>query len=165
MNTLPRLLFVLVLVVVAVVIGATGSTLPPEVASHFGANGIANGRMPRAAYVTLVVALAVVLPLLVACTSGLVPRMTRVAKLVRRPDWWLAPERREATEAFLANHACALGILLSLFILGVHLLTLQANTMRPPQLPMAAFYALVGGFIALLAAWIGTLMLRFRVPG
>ncbi len=165
MNTLPRLLFVLVLVVVAVVIAATGGLLPPEVASHFGTNGLANGWMPRAGYLALVVALAVALPLLVACTSGLVPRMTRVARLVRHPEWWMAPERREATEAFLANHACALGMLLSLFVLGVHLLALQANTARPAVLPLGPFYALLGAFLALVAAWIATLMLRFRAPG
>lgn len=165
MNTLPRLLLALVLVVVAIVVGATGFGLPPEVASHFGAGGVANGWMPRAGYLALIVALATLLPLVVACTSGLVPRMTRVRKLVRRPEYWLAPERQEATQAFLANHACALGILLSLFMLGVHLLTLQANAVRPPQLPLAAFYALLGLFLAILAAWIGTLFLRFRIRG
>jgi len=165
MNTLPRLLLALVLVVVAIVVGATGSMLPPEVASHFGGGGVANGWMPRMGYVALIVALATLLPLAVACTSGLVPRVTRFRKLVRRPEYWLAPERQEATRAFLANHACALGILLSLFMLGVHLLTLQANAVRPAQLPMAAFYALLGVFLAFLAAWIGMLFLRFRIPG
>ena len=165
MNMLPRLLFAFVLIVVAIVIGATGGMLPPEVASHFGSGGVANAWMPRAGYVALVVALAAALPLIVACTSGLVPRMTRLAKLVRHPQWWLAPERREATEAFLANHACALGVLLSLFMLGVHLLVLEANATQPARLPMAPFYTLLGAFLALLAAWIGTLFLRFRTPG
>lgn len=164
MNTLPRLLFVLVLVVVAVVIVATGSMLPPEVASHFGAGGAANASMRRARYVALVAALAVALPVVVACTSGLVPRLTRMSKLVRHQEWWLAPGRREATEAFLANHASALGMLLSLFMLGVHLLVLQANTTQPAELSMGPFYALLAAFLALVAAWIATLSVRFRLP-
>jgi len=165
MNALPRLLFVLVLVVVGVVVGTTALALPPEVASHFGSSGQADGWMPRAGYTALVVALSTLLPLLVACTSGLLPRITRLHKLVRHPDYWLEPARREAAQAFLANHACALGILLSLFMLGVHLLTLQANAAQPARLALGPFFALLGVFLALLVVWIVTLRLRFRMPG
>lgn len=164
MNTLPRVAFVVVLVVVPMLIWATAGTLPPDVASHFGPGGGANGWMPRTAYLGVILLLATALPLLVACTSGLTPRLTRVRKLVRHPDYWLAPGRREATETFLANHACALGILLSLFMLALHLLTLQANGTVPPALPEVAFFVVLGVFLASMAAWVAALHFRFRMP-
>src|SRR5690242_12009536 len=69
--------------------------LPPIVASHFGADGVANGFMSRYAYVSFMLAVTVVTPLLVV----LLPRILREISpnLLNLPhrEHWLAPERRE----------------------------------------------------------------------
>lgn len=162
---LSRLLFALVLVVAPAVIWGTRGALPPEVASHFDANGLADGTLPRNAYLVVVLALATLLPIVVAVTTGLVSHLSRRPKLMRDADYWFAPPRREATQAFLRDHACRLGTLLSALIVGLHLLTVVANRSVPPQLPMPGFFALLASFVALVLAWIAALALRFRTPG
>ena len=165
MNRLPRLLLVLVLVVATAIVLGTGPMLPARVASHFGPGGVANDWMPRAAYLAVMLGLVTLLPLLVAATTGLMPRWSRRNRLMRDPGYWLAPPRREATEAFLAATACAAASVLSLYMLGLHLLTLVANASDPARLPMPAFYALTGVFLALTGTWMAGLYLRFRAPG
>ena len=165
MNRLPQLLFVLVLVVSTAIVLGTGPMLPARVASHFGPGGVANDWMPRAAYLTVMVALVTLLPLLVAATTGLLPRWSRRNKLMRHPEYWLAPPRKEATEAFLAATACAAAGVLSLYMLGLHLLTLMANATDPARLPLSPFYAMTGIFLALMGTWMAGLYLRFRTPG
>lgn len=160
---LPRALLVLVLVVVPVVMWSTGMSLPPVVASHFAQGGQANGFMPRDTYLLLMIAFATLLPLLVAATNGLLPRQMP-KRMVRDPAYWLDPARREDTLRFLNALACAIAILISLFLLGVHLLVLRANAARPPQLPMPEFFVLLGVFVALLAVWMVALHRRFRAP-
>lgn len=164
MTRLPHLLFVLVLVVAAAIVAGTSPALPPNVASHFGASGLADGWMPRAGYVAAMLALVTVLPLLVAATTGLVPRWSRRNRIMCHPDYWLAPPRKEATQAFLEAYACAFGSFLSLFMLGIHLLTVSANATDPARLPLTAFYTLIGVFLALLCGWMAGLYVRFRTP-
>lgn len=160
---LSRVLFVLVLVVAPIVLWSTGSTLPPEVASHFGHAGQANSFMPREFYLLVMTALVTLLPLFVAATNGLVPRFVP-KKMVRDPGYWMTPPRREASVHALGNFACLLGMLLSLFMLALHFLVLQANASQPPHLPMPAFFALLGVFLSLLAVWMLALFRRFRTP-
>ena len=60
-------------------------------------------------------------------------------------------------------HACWLGIVLSLFLAGIHLLTVARERARtPPRLRRDAFFVLLGGFLALLAGWMVAMALRFR---
>lgn len=161
--SVPRALFLLLLVVAPIVLWGTGRGLPPMVASHFGHAGDANGFMPREGYLVVMTALVTLLPLLLAVTNGLIPRLTP-KRMVRDPGYWLAPPRREASMHALGTLSCVLGMLLCLFMLAVHFLVLQANAQQPPQLPMPAFFALLGVFLACLAAWMLTLFLRFPRP-
>jgi len=93
MTRLLRCTLLLVVVVAAAVVLGTGAALPPEVASHFGYDGTANGSMSRAAYFGVMTALVVVVPMLLAFTSGAMPRWSRRNRSMRHPDYWLAPPR------------------------------------------------------------------------
>lgn len=162
MNVIPRLLFVLALVLVPVVVWTTSADLPARVASHFGNGGLANGWMPRDGYLALMLGLTTLLPLLVVAMTGFIPRIA--VSQIKLPDrgHWLSPARRGETLAWLASHACWLGLVLMLFLGGIHVLTVQANLRVPPRLSEPHFFTLLGAFVVLLVLWIVALGLRFR---
>ena len=162
MTALPRLLFVLVLVVVPVLVYATAGMLPERVATHFGRGGFANGWMTRDGYRLFMLAFATLLPVFVVAMTGLLPRMATSQGMVANREYWLAPERREATLAWLASHACWLGIALSVFLGAVHLLVLEANAQAPARLDEPSLFAMVGVLVVAVIAWAVRLRARFR---
>jgi len=162
MAMIPRLLFVLMLIVGPVVVWTTSTGLPARVASHFGRGGIANGWMTHDGYIAFMLAFIVLVPLVVVAATGLVPRLATSRISLPHRQYWLAPERKEATVGWFASHGCALGVLLILFRLGVHFLTLEANTRTPARLDESEFFMVLVGFLVLLAIWIVAIALRFR---
>jgi uncharacterized membrane protein len=162
MPQLARPLFIVLLVVSTILISVTTDQLPVQIASHFGADGVPNGWMSRNGYLLFMLAFAVILPIVVVLAMGLLPhRMVNGINIPNR-DYWLAPERREATLRHLAAHACWLGSLLVAFITAIHLLLIAANATRPPRLPTPLFVTLLVLFVVALATWAVTLVMHFR---
>jgi len=143
-------------------IALTADRLPLRVASHFGASGLANGFMSRGTYLAITIGLVVGPPALVAVTVAL--SLKYFPQFLNLPDreYWLAPERRDATAAYLAAHATWLAALLALFALGIHLLVVRANENLPPRLETGPFLAMLLAFAITMVAWIGALARRFR---
>jgi len=162
MAIIPRLLFVLVLIVAPIVVYATSAGLPERVATHFGPGGVANGWMHHETYLALMLAMTTLLPLFVVAMTGFFPRIAVSQIKIANREHWLAPSRRAETLAWLTSHASWLGIVLSLFLVGMHVLLVQANAVRPARLDEPMFFMLLAAFVALLFAWIVTMTLRFR---
>ncbi len=162
MMRLCSMLFAAVLIVVAWFIVTTTGHLAEPVATHFGGDYLANGFMTRDGYVAFSLAFSTVLPVIVAGAVGWLPRLFPRAVNVPNRDYWLAPERRDATLESIAIRAILLGGLLALFMAGVHWLILQANAAVPPQLPARAFWTMLIAFLVAFAAWIGGFWSRFR---
>ena len=121
--------------------------------------------MSREAYVLIVLAMATLLPLFIVAMMARLPRMNpRRIRLPHR-DYWLAPERRDATFATFAGFAWALACALTLFIGGMHWTILDANAKTPPRLAESAAELLAFGFGTVVAAWAIALYLRFRRRG
>jgi uncharacterized membrane protein len=165
MPQLARPLFILLLVVAAVLISATVGQLPAQIASHFGASGAPNGWMDRNGYRLFMLAFAVGIPLLVVLSMTLLPgRMLNGINIPNR-DYWLAPDRREATLRYIATHAYWLGSLLVIFIAAIHLLLIEANRTQPPHLPGALFGTILATFLAAMGVWMVTIIMHFRHKG
>jgi len=143
-------------------IALTADWLPDRVASHFGANGLANGFMARDAYVAFTIGIVVVPPALVGLAIAL--SMKYFPQFLNLPDrdYWLAPERRTATTEYLNGHSAWLVALLSVFALAIHLLVVRANHSVPAQLETAPFLALLLTFAVAMVVWIAALARRFR---
>ena len=72
-------------------VGMTATQLPPIVATHFGAGGVADGWMSRDGYTIFAMLLTLLLPLVVFASVGWLPyRFERFVNLPHR-DVWLAP--------------------------------------------------------------------------
>jgi serine/threonine-protein kinase len=147
-------------------IALTADRLPARVASHFAADGLANGFMTRQGYLLLMLAITAITAGLPAYLIGVAVRRTPMKLNIPNKAYWLAPERRLETAEFMIGHATALAAGLAIFLLGMHLLLIRANHLSPPHLELAPFAALMLGFGVAMAAWIARLHRRFRLgPG
>jgi hypothetical protein len=140
----------------------SAGSLPERVAAHFARGGLPNGWMTRGSYLIVVAFGATLLPLAMVVLLSVVPRVFPRALNVPNRDYWLAPERREATRAALAGYGWAFACLLTLFFAGIHWTILDAHASAPPRLAEAPVHALVIGFGIAVAAWVIALLLRFR---
>jgi uncharacterized membrane protein len=165
MQRLPQLSFVILLVLAAAFVLATGDRLPEQVASHFGSSNLPNGAMTRSVYRLFMLAFTVGFPVLlvgmIAWLSRAFPDQINIPNRI----YWLAPERRPESLAFLRTHAYWLGCLMVLFIASIHFVILQANATVPPRLPIDLFFVMIAVFLAGLVWWMRTLYTRFRRTG
>jgi uncharacterized protein DUF1648 len=155
-------LFVMLLIAVSGVVAGTSGALPERVASHFSAAGLANGYMSRDAYRIFMLAFGFGVPLVVVALIAWLPRLAPNLINIPNRDYWLAPERREATLAALDACALWLGCLLTAMAGGVHWLIIRANAGTPPKLENSLLFTLLGAFVSGLVCWIIVLMWRFR---
>jgi len=162
MSHIARPLFVLLLVIGAIVIGVTTDQLPAQLASHFAAGGTVTGWMSRRGYLLFMLVFAVIIPLVIVASMSLLPRVSDKAINLPNRDYWLGPRQREATFGFLTAHACWLGSLMIVFILGIHFLLIAANATQPPRLPTQPFITLLVAFLVGILIWAATLVRRFR---
>jgi len=155
-------LLVALIALSAAFIAVTAGELPGLVASHFNSRSGANGWLTRGNYLLLMLALAILLPLVIVGFIALVSRTApRLINLPHR-TYWLAEDRREQTLATLLAFACVQGGLLTVFAAALHYVILQANTTEPPQLPGPLFVAVLLTLLAAMVAWTIALYVRFR---
>jgi hypothetical protein len=94
-------LFLLFVACAAVFVWVTGLTLPNLVASHFGAEGAANGFMPRSFYIGFMLVVIIGLPALLVVVTWFALGSSSARINLPNRDYWLAPERRTETLATL----------------------------------------------------------------
>ena len=161
---LLTLVFIALLFTGAGFVLLTTTSLPDRVASHFGAEGHANGYMTREGYRWFMLFFTVGFPLLIVLAIAGLPRLMPQHTNLPNRKYWLAPERRTQAFDFLTIHALWFGCLLVLFICSVHWLVVQANAQHPPQLANGPFLLALGVFLAAMVVWTIGLYQRFRVP-
>lgn len=139
----------------------TSAALPPIVASHFAASGAANGFMSRGTYVSIMLLFIVAAPVLIVLFP--IAATGSDGKNLNLPhrDYWLAPERRAETIAFLRIHGQWFAAAVSLFLSYVHWLVVRANELRPPRLPSFGMSAGLVVFFLFVMVWLVVLFARF----
>lgn len=153
--------FALVLAVLAAFVLITSQGLPSVVASHFGADGSANGFMPRGAYLVVMLVLIVGLPALLAFLPSSLARKGGAKLNIPNREYWLAPARLEATAAYLGRQGKVFATVLALFLAYTHWLVVSANASSPAFLPQPRFFAGLGAFLVIVVLWVGSLHAHF----
>jgi hypothetical protein len=138
-------LFALYIACGAVFVWLTSMRLPPLVASHFGASGVANGFMTRTGYTVFMAAFVIGLPAFMVFVTWFAVGNARARLNLPNRDYWLAPDRRAGTVAFLRDGILWFGVLLVTFLCYAHALVVLANGVQPPQLANSWF---IGGLVA-----------------
>ncbi|HRL22631.1 MAG TPA: DUF1648 domain-containing protein [Alcaligenes sp.] len=142
----------------------THPALPQLIASHFTTQGVADGFMERDQYVTVMIALMILLPLGCALLGALFTKLPDQAIRIPRRSYWLNPERRQESLSYLSNWLQSLSLLLIALLAFVHWSILRANQHTPSHLDTETLLLGSGLFVAALAAWVLILRRRFGLP-
>ncbi|MDH5265442.1 MAG: DUF1648 domain-containing protein [Betaproteobacteria bacterium] len=154
--------FVLFVACAAAFVWLTSMRLPATVASHFDGSGAANGFMARGVYVGLMLGLLVGLPALMVGLTWLSVARPKARLNLPNEDYWLAPERRAGTIAYLRAGILWFGTLLVSFLCYAHWLVVLANEVHPARLANAWFIGGLVVFLAALLAWLIVFLGHFR---
>lgn len=143
---------------------ATSTHLPARVASHFDAEGFANGFMLREDYQLLMMGLGLGIP--VALVLALVVLPCFIPNRLRIPsrDYWIEPSRRNQTLGAVATSGLTIAGIVAAFMIAMHLLVVDANNRTPPRLDNASLYTLLALLIMSIAVWQLILWRRFHIP-
>jgi hypothetical protein len=142
----------------------TAQYLPDPLATHFSADGRADGWMARGVYIGFSLTALIGLPALIAYLLFKLPRSLPNWTNIPYREYWLAPERRDDSLGFLTSQGYRLGSLIVMFTIGLHYTILVANRHSPQVLPMSTFLSLVGAFLIVLCLWVMKIYRRFPNP-
>lgn len=139
-------------------------SLPSTVASHFNAQGVADGHMPRDTYAALMAGLVLGVPLLVA---GMAPALRHLPdSMINLPhkSHWLSAAQREATLGYLAQWCQVMAGVMAGFMAYVHHILAQANRLPNPQLELSSLWLGMAVLVSCLSSAIFLMRRRFQMP-
>jgi len=158
---IPYSVFLVLYLAFLVLQVSSDDLLPPRVATHFGFSGQADGWMDRGSYLAFEgISLAALAAFFAGISLFVRSLPARYINLPRK-DYWLTPARRALTGRILRARMGWLLCLMTLFFAGLHVLTLQANRVSPPQLPMGGLLMLIIAFLLGVMIWVSLLLMRF----
>jgi len=163
-SRLPKLIFVLLVLYAAVHFSNLYPQLPDVVASHFNARGAANGWQTKQAFFSVFIGVSV---LAIVVGFG-VPRIIAAvpAQLINLPNkqYWLAPEHRAETMAFLNAYFAWFACAIFLIIILTFDYAIQSNLHpeNPPN-PARMWYVLAG-FLLFSLVWVVRMLAKFLRP-
>ena len=152
------------LVFASVFIIYTSQHLPEPVATHFGVHQQADGWMSRTGYIAFMLIFTLGIAGLITILTSAFPAKFPQWTNVPNRDYWLAPQRRAESVAYLAAHGRRLVYLIVMMMLGMHYTILLANHVQPPRLPGPVFTSILISFALALIWWIVRLYRRFHKP-
>jgi uncharacterized membrane protein len=139
----------------------TAGQLPERVATHFGANGQANGWMTRGGHVQFTLLMGAALPAFVMGLFALMSRFPGQALNVSHKEYWLAPERRAETLDFIQRQGIRFAGLFIAFLAAIHWSILAANRHTPAVLPGSHVAWIAGGFLVAAVVWVLVFVTHF----
>lgn len=142
---------------------SSSANLPPQMASHFNAEGIANGFMSKESYTYTMLAVVVGVPGLLALMPLVLGKLPTSLINIPHREYWLAPENRAATFQTLKVWMGVLACFHLIFLSYVHWLVVQANEQQPPAMPAPDLYLGLIIFLVLIGIWSMLLLRQFKL--
>jgi serine/threonine-protein kinase len=157
----PYALLALVWLAFAAYVWLSAGRLPARVATHFGMDGVANGWQSQRHYLELTLLAGAALPAFILSLFLLIRVGDGSLMNIPHREYWLAPERRRETFAFVQRRSVWLAGLIIAFFAALHYLVAGANTQSPPNLPASVAFWSGGIFVAMTLVWVATFIRHF----
>jgi hypothetical protein len=139
--------------------------LPDIVASHFSFDGTPDGWGDKDSFLILYTGFVVFLASLFVAIALFLPRIPPALINMPDKDYWLAPERKEATLSYLSGRLLAMGNVTVLFIIVLFQFTIQANLRAEEDIRLGAeTLVLAGVYSAYMLIWVIRLFASLRRP-
>jgi uncharacterized membrane protein len=138
--------------------------LPERVPSHFGPSGQADGWMSKSAFAAFYLILLTFFTLLMGGISAMIRLMPTDTINIPNREYWLAPERREATLARISGDMSNFGVALGLFLIATMQLSFQAALNGMERLNMPVFLSMFAGFFIFVGFWLTGFYRNYKIP-
>lgn len=163
MNTRKAALYVFILLLIASAVQMIHyyPRLPETIASHFSASGQADGWSSKAEFTWVYAGLIGFLAILFLGLAFGFPRLPVSIINILNRDYWLSPERRAASCAYLSRWTLWLGNATLALVLSLVHLTLRVSLNNSQHLGKAAWLILVAYAVCTMASGM-LLARRFR---
>lgn len=139
------------------------TVLPDRVASHWDGAGVPNGYMDRIGFISFYLWLMVGMTAVFSGIGVLIRHTPNDAINLPNREYWLSPERREATLSRITESLSAFVLLLNVFMIAVHHLSILANLTVEKQLSNVIWVLLLM-FLSGTGLWVWRLQQDFKIP-
>jgi uncharacterized membrane protein len=159
---LPRTLYVFLVLVCLLMMAHYYPLMPQRMAAHFAADGHPNGWQPRESFFLLAILL---------CASSAVVAFFAPWQIASRRnahinlpnrEYWLAPERREATMRYIASTMSWFGCGLLFVLISGTFLALRANLEPNQRFHPEAMILVIVAFLVFLMLLVLALVRHFQ---
>ena len=135
--------------------------LPEQVASHFDAVGNPSGWSSRGGFFGISLGMIIAISVLFLVLSSVLHRLPRSMLNLPKKNYWLAPERREATYVFVRGQLLWFGFATQWFLVALLQLCIQANLAPGGRMGSGSFWFIFGSYLAFTLAWVLSFLVRF----
>lgn len=160
----PRIAFILLVIIGIAQTGFFAPRLPARVASHFDAMGRADAWSSKESLLAIHMGAIGLLAGIFLLLPIFLPRIPTSMISLPGKDYWLAPARRAETFARFGRQLTAFGCAAMVFLLVIMHIVFDANIHGQSRIPEKAVLALVAGFMAVVVAFAITMLVRWRAP-
>ena len=160
---LPLGIMMLLTAVAWTEIALAWSHLPDPMYTHFSTSGAPNGTGARASYAALIVILLAVLDGMFIAIAWTLPRIPDSLINMPRKDYWLAPERRAKTMAYLIDNLSWLGAATIGLMVWLNHDTIAANLSATGRLRTGGWLPM-GAYTLYVVVWLVVFLRHFFRP-
>jgi serine/threonine-protein kinase len=162
-SRIPAILLVVLYICFVVFVALSVQQLPARVATHFDGEGNPNGWMTRSTHITFILIFGFAFPLSLVGLLWLARLLPESLINIPKRDYWLAPERRAQTFAYLFQQSFWFACIGVAFVIGLHALILRANSQASQTLPGWTVGVLACSFLVAIGIWIIAMVRHFIV--
>ena len=163
-SRLPKSVFLVLAAAAAIHFFYLYPQLPDVVASHFDAHGAPNGWQTRTIFFAFFVGSIVISTIVCFGVPMLIASMPPALINLPHKEYWLSPERRPTSLAFLRAHFAWLGCAVLLVGIFAFEFSVRANFQPDKRFDTTSLLYVFAAFFVFLVVWMARLLARFGKP-
>lgn len=136
--------------------------LPDRIATHFDFNRQPDGWASRSSYMLFIISFGTGLTFFIVFIGYVLRFAPNELFSLSNREYWLAPERRAETMAYIFRQVLWFSCWLVCFVIGMHFSTIDANNQVPVLLPGWEIYGLLAIFLVGTSVWALIMVRHFK---